>query len=311
MRSSIVDSHCDALLKLWENKNRDYRSSEEIDANFERLKAGNVTVQFFAIFVEPFIKQDQKFQVVMEQVELFYQKVLTVDPAMRHIKQWSDLQHLKEDEIGAVLTLEGVDSIGDDLTKLAILHELGVLSVGLTWNQANLCADGIGEARGAGLTSLGKEVVEFNNKHQILTDVSHLSLKGFWDVMDLAAYPIASHSNARQICDHPRNLYNDQIQALVQKDGYIGLVFYPTFLTTQQSATIKDLLKHIDHMCALGAENCIGFGSDFDGISDHVIGLEHSGNYQTLVNELCKHYSATQVQQFLIDNFARFTKRFM
>ncbi|KHF40470.1 dipeptidase [Halalkalibacter okhensis] len=309
MNKGIIDTHCDALLKLWEQPDRNYLTDANIDANFKRLQAGNVQVQLYAIFVEPFIKQDQKFQVVMEQIEIFYEKVLKSNSKMRHIKKWSDLHLLKEDEIGAVLTLEGVDPIGDDLTKLSILYQLGVISVGLTWNQANLCADGVGETRGAGLTLLGKNLVQMNNVNQVLTDVSHLSINGFWDVMDLAKYPIASHSNARSICDHPRNLYNDQIQALVQKQGYIGLVFCPDFVTSNEQATINDLIKHVDHMCSLGAENHIGFGSDFDGISSKVLGLEHSGVYGNLLEELEKHYSTSQIQKFVRGNFEQLVNR--
>ncbi|MDT8860590.1 dipeptidase [Alkalihalobacillus sp. MEB130] len=308
MRAGIIDSHCDALLKLWEQPERNYVNSPDIDANLERLLAGNVRIQLFAIFVEPFIKQDQKFQVVLEQIDIFFEKVLKASPKIKHIKRWSDLNELKDHELGAILTLEGVDAIGDDVTKLSILHQLGVLSVGLTWNQANLCADGVGEARGAGLSTLGKEVVRLNNRNNVLTDVSHLSIKGFWDVMELAICPIASHSNARQICDHPRNLYNDQISELIKKDGYIGLVFCPDFVTTG-SATIKDLLLHVDHMCSLGGERHIGFGSDFDGISEYIDRLEHSGQYQNLVEELDKHYSTEQVQRFLYGNFKQLTKR--
>ncbi|WP_308017476.1 dipeptidase [Alkalihalobacillus deserti] len=310
MRVGVIDTHCDALLKLWENPNRNYISSAEVDANVNRLVAGDVRVQIFAIFVEPHIKQDQKFQVVLEQIELFHKKVLGSSSLFRHIRNWSELKDLEKGQIGAVLSLEGVDAIGDDLTKLTILHRLGVISIGLTWNQANLVADGVGEPRGAGLTLLGKELVHMNNKNQVLTDVSHLSIHGFWDVMELAAFPIASHSNSRHLCDHQRNLYDDQIQALIEKEGYIGLVFCPAFIkSTERPSTIQDVLNHLDYMCSLGAEHYIGFGSDFDGIIEKVVDLSHSGDYQNLVNELLKYYSSSQVQRFLRGNFEQLIER--
>lgn len=303
--SVIIDTHCDALLKLWEQPNRSFYDSAEIDTNASRLKAGNVQVQLFAIFVEPWIKQEQKFQVVLEQISLFQEKIISPYPFMRHITKWNELDELQDGEIGAVLTLEGLDPIGDDLTKLSILLQLGVLSVGLTWNQANLCADGVREPRGAGLSLLGKEVVELHNKKQILTDVSHLSIQGFWDVIELADYPIASHSNAHKLCAHRRNLLDEQISALVKRDGFIGLVFHPLFLTEKEQATIDDVLRHVEYMCDLGASRHIGFGSDFDGIDVYVDQLKHSGHYGKLVNELEKHYSATVVKGFLGDNFRR------
>lgn len=305
MMAHIIDTHCDALLKLWEKPNESFHHSNDIEANAERLRAGKVKVQFFAIFVEPWVKQEQKFSVVLEQVNLFYEKILKENSQMRHIKNWKELALLEEGEIGAVLTLEGVDAISDDLTKLSILYQLGVLSVGLTWNEANLCADGVGEPRGAGLTLLGKKVVHLNNRNNVLTDVSHLSVNGFWDVIELATHPIASHSNARSVCDHPRNLYNNQIQALLEKNGFIGLVFYPRFLNATDEATIADVLNHLDYLCSLGAERHVGFGSDFDGINHHVDKLSHSGEYVHLVNELTKHYSADQVEGFLSKNIER------
>ncbi|MGM0900966.1 MAG: dipeptidase [Bacillota bacterium] len=300
----IIDLHCDALLKLQEAKGElIFLDAPELDANKERLKSGDVAVQCFAIFIDPDIKQEQKFDAALGQIDLFYREVLGKNPDMVHIKEWSDFDGLVRGQIGAMLTLEGVDAIGNDLSKLHILYQLGVRSVGLTWNNANLAADGAGEPRGAGLTLFGKEIVEFNNEHQILTDVSHLCEKAFWDVMETASYPIASHSNARHLCNHPRNLYGNQARALFQRNGMLHVVFAPQFVTEDANATIQDVVKHIDYFCSLGGEKHIGLGSDFDGISSHVKGLEHAGKYQDLINELLKHFSEEQVRGFAFQNF--------
>jgi membrane dipeptidase len=300
----IIDLHCDALLKLHEAKGElRFLDAPELDANKERLKAGGVAVQCFAIFIDPDIKQEQKFDAALGQIDLFYREVLGKNPDMVHIKDWGDFDSLKDGQIGAMLTLEGVDAIGNDLSKLHILYQLGVRSVGLTWNNANLAADGAGEPRGAGLTLFGKQIVEFNNEHQILTDVSHLCEKAFWDVMETARYPIASHSNARHLCNHPRNLYGNQARALFQRNGMLHVVFVPHFVTEDANATIQDVVKHVDYFCSLGGEKLIGLGSDFDGISSHVKGLEHAGKYQDLTNELLKHFSEEQVRGFAYQNF--------
>lgn len=202
------------------------------------------------------------------------------------------------------MTLEGADAFGNDLIKLRHLYRLGVLSIGLTWNNANLCADGAGEPRGGGLTLLGKEVVKLNNDHQVFTDVAHASVQSFWDIIELAKYPIASHSNARKICDHPRNLYDNQIEAILAKQGLIHIVFHPPFIKeNSDTAMITDLIKHIDHICSLGGVNQIGFGSDFDGIDRVVTGLENASDYPNLINELLKHYSEEQVKGFAYKNF--------
>lgn len=309
---NIIDTHCDALFKLqWNARSQydkkpslDYQNAEELDTNVRRLQQGNVKVQFYAIFIPPEVPENEKWQHALEQVDLFYREVIGKNPNIVHIRSWKDLETLQEEEIGAVLTLEGADPIGNDIVKLRHLFRLGVLSFGLTWNHANLCADGAEEPRGAGLTVWGKEVVKENNRHQVLTDVSHLSVRGFWDVIELADYPFASHSNARTVCDHPRNLYDDQIRALIEKNGTIHVVFYPPFINEgKETAEIADLLRHIEHICSLGGEKHIGFGSDFDGISSRVRRLEHAGQYENFINELLKYYPEETVKGFCYQNF--------
>ncbi|ANU14197.1 Microsomal dipeptidase [Planococcus halocryophilus Or1] len=308
----IFDTHCDALLKLQMAKRNalfhgellNFQQSKELDTNFERLQAGGVKVQFFAIFIHPEFPSDEKWQHALEQIDLFYSEILGNNPLMKHIKNWKDIDSLKPDEIGAVLTLEGADAFGNDLMKLRQLYRLGVLSIGLTWNNANLCADGVGDPRDAGLTLLGKEVVRLNNEHHVFTDVSHLSINGFWDVMELAKFPIASHSNARALCDHPRNLNDQQIKAMFEKSGMIDVVFCPDFINKDsEQATIPDLIRHIDHFCALGGVNNIGIGSDFDGISSYITDLNNASEFPNLINELQKHYSEAEVEGFAYRNF--------
>lgn len=308
----IIDTHCDALLKLqlakrgkfFKDGELDYRNSKHLNTNLENLKTGQTMAQFFAIFIHPEVPAAEKWQHALEQVDLFYTEVLEKNPEIKHIISWKDFDALRDGEIGTVLTLEGADAIGNDLTKLRHLYRLGVLSVGLTWNNANLCADGAGEPRGAGLTLLGKEVVKLNNENHVFTDVSHLTVSGFWDVMDLARYPIASHSNARACCDHPRNLNDEQVKAMIANNGTIHIVFNPPFINYEKvNATIPDLIKHIDHLCSLGGVKHIGFGSDFDGITKFITGLEDAAHYQNLINELLKHYSEDEVKGFAYRNF--------
>ncbi|MBB5173647.1 membrane dipeptidase [Texcoconibacillus texcoconensis] len=294
----IIDLHCDALLKLWEDETRSFRDHPDIETNLIRLQTGGVRIQFFAIFIEPTVPSDQTFHVALSQIDRFYQDVLANNPEIKHIRAWNEINDLEEGEIGAVLTLEGAEAIGNDLMKLRMLYEQGVLSVGLTWNNANLCADGVGEPRGGGLTNLGYEVVNLNNQFHRLTDVSHLSEASFWNVIESADYPVATHSNARAVCEHRRNLYDDQLRALFEKGGFIGIVFNPPFINGQTTASIDEILKHIEHICTIGGENHLAFGSDFDGISYHVDQLEHAGMYDHFINELLKRYSEDRVRKF-------------
>ncbi|MDR6999987.1 dipeptidase [Neobacillus niacini] len=301
---NIIDLHCDALLKLSEGKGRPrFADAPELETNKTRLHTGKVKVQCFAIFIEPDIPSDQKFQEAIQQIDYFYKEVLEKNPDMVQIRNWSDFDNLKLGQIGAMLTLEGVDAIGNDLAKLNILYQLGVRSVGLTWNNANLAADGAGEPRGAGLTHFGKKIVKFHNDHKILTDVSHLCDQAFWDVMEIAKYPIASHSNSRTVCNHRRNLTDEMAEEMFKKGGLIHVVYNPPFVKEEGEATIPDLIKHIDHFCSLGGVKQIGLGSDFDGIAEFITDLENASKSQNLINELLKHYSEEEVKGFAGQNF--------
>jgi membrane dipeptidase len=304
----IIDTHCDALFKIQQSRRRNeplnFTNSPLLNTNLGFLKKGQVQVQFFAIFIMPDVPFDEKWQHALEQIDIFYTDVLGNHPEMRHIKKWEDFEELKDGEIGAVLTLEGADAFGNDLAKLRMLYQLGVLSIGLTWNNANLCADGVGEPRGGGLTELGKEVVLLNNQHGVFTDVSHLSIQAFWDVMETAEYPIASHSNAYELCQHPRNLNDAQIKAMFERDAMIHVVFCPYFINHRRTdASISDLIKHIDYLCEMGGVRHIGLGSDFDGIASYVTDLEDASKHQNLINALLKHFTEDEVKGFASQNF--------
>ncbi|MCM2674623.1 dipeptidase [Alkalicoccobacillus plakortidis] len=301
----VIDTHCDVLLKLWMNPQQSFLDSHHLDVTLNRLIAGGVGVQCFAIFIEPFIKQELKFQAALEQIRLFHQKVIRPFPQMKHIRSWEELNSLKDGEIGAILTLEGMDAVGADEEKHQILIEQGVLSVGLTWNDANLCADGVEESRGAGITDFGRAVIERHNQHKLLTDVSHLSIKSFWDTFEAADYVIASHSNSATICGHQRNLNDEQAQALFKQNRYMGMVFLPKFLTDKEEAGLTDVIRHIEYLCSIGGEKSIGFGSDFDGISSYVHELNHPGCYPALIDALSRYYSDEQIRGFCSENFLR------
>lgn len=301
---NIIDLHCDVLMKLYDAKGKlNFKQAAELDVDIEKLTSGKVIVQAFAIFIDPRIQADEKFQAALDQIYYFYTEVLGKNPQMKLIKNWAEMNALKTGEMGAILTLEGVDAIGNDLKKLTILYELGVRSIGLTWNNANLAADGVGEARGAGLTEFGREIVQFNNAHKIFTDVSHLSEQGFWDVHGEAKYLIASHSNAKAICNHPRNLSDEQATAMFKRKSMIHVVYYPQFVKREGDVKIADLIRHIDHFASLGGVEYIGLGSDFDGIDDKIHRLEDASMHQNLLNELLKYYSEDEVKGFAYQNF--------
>ncbi|SDN35231.1 dipeptidase [Alkalicoccus daliensis] len=307
---NIYDLHCDALLKLQEDRSLNFTDSSNLEVNAERLKKGNVKLQIFAVFIEPEVSADEKFGQALDQIDLFYEKIVKPHPFIKHITQWEQVNELKDGEIGAVLSLEGADAFGNDLGKWRILNYLGVISLGLTWNNANLCADGVGELRGAGLSRLGREVVLLNNSRGILTDVSHLSLQGFWDVMEIADYPVATHSNARGLFEHPRNLNDNQLKALFEAGGLVGVVFNPPFIGNNYNDTsVSEFIEHIAYMLKLGGENSVALGSDFDGIETHVVELSNASEHQNLVKILQDRFGNELTEKICWKNAHRFFEK--
>jgi membrane dipeptidase len=307
-RMRIIDSHCDLLSKMLLDPTINFNCIQpEVAVNLPRLQQVNMALQFFAIYI-PEKVDGMRFEPILECIDLFYQKI-AANPAIAFIQSREDLEKsVHEKKIGALLTLEGVEGLMGSLRNLRIAYYLGVRCIGITWNYANWAADGVMEARNGGFSIKGKRFVKECNKLGILLDVSHLAEAGFWQLMEMSQEPVlASHSNTFELCPHPRNLSNEQIKSIISNNGMIGLTFVPWFVKSHDPQ-ISDILRHIDHICSLGGENHIGFGSDFDGIDTFVPKLEHVGQYDFLVNELSKKYAASFVEKLVFKNWMLFLK---
>ncbi|WP_225442782.1 dipeptidase [Paenibacillus lycopersici] len=303
-----ADFHCDVLWKLLEDPTLSFIRDDQnkLDVTLPRLKHAGATFQTFAIYVPE--RMEKTMAPILQIIDLFYRKVL-VSPEMTFIRTGSDIEALerKPGAIGAMLSLEGADGLQGDPAMLRILFRLGVRAAGLTWNHANWAADGALEARGGGLTKKGRAIVEECNRLGILLDVSHLCDRAFWDMLNVSSRPIiASHSNCRSHCPHPRNLSDDQIKALLAQGGLIGVTYVPQFVSAGVSAGIADVLRHIERICEFGGERQLMFGSDFDGIERYVDGLTHPGELHRLQDALLARYPETLVKAFFERNAMAF-----
>jgi len=307
----VADLHADVICKLLEHPNQQWNGAgadEVFDATPGRLKDGGVALQVFPLYVPEGMSLEPA--TLLRAAELFWSEVLTV-PGLKLIRRGSEIEPaLESGRIGAIFSLEGADALRGEIWALQLLHRLGLRLLGPTWNNANWACDGALEPRGGGLTKAGKQLVKTCAALGILIDVSHLSERGFWDVADMAAGPyFASHSNSRVLRDHPRNLTDDQIKTLIAASGLVGLTFVPWFLTASEPASLSDVLRHVEHVCQLGGAASLAFGSDFDGISRYVSGLEHPGRYPELVNALLRYYPENLVKGFMADNAIRYFTR--
>lgn len=302
----IWDLHCDVLSKMMIHPELTFDNESKLDVTAGRLAAGGVQLQAFAIYI-PQAWNGRPFEAVLASIDAFSQRIASRCD-MLPIRTKKDIETLLqpgEKRVGALLTLEGAEGLEGNFAYLRLAYELGVRTIGLTWNDANWAADGVREPRGGGFTTAGRKLVAECDRLGLPLDVSHLSMKAFWELLELSAEaPIASHSNARAICDHPRNLTNEQIRAIIAAGGRIGITFVPYFLRGDgREATIDDVLRHLDYICGLGGAEYVGFGSDFDGIDRWVNGLEQPARYERLAEEIEKRFTIDQTEGFLRRNW--------
>ena len=163
---------------------------------------------------------------------------------------------------------------------------------------------------GGGLSELGVQVVEELDRLGIIVDVSHLSDAGFWDLMDVARGPvIASHSNSRAVCDHPRNMTDEMIQALADRGGVMGMNFAPDFVHPTKP-NVETVADHMDHIIGLVGPSHIGLGSDFDGIRSTPVGLEDVTRAPNITVELVRRsYPEEDIRKILGGNHLRLIKQ--
>ena len=266
----IVDAHTDALLHALRGRDLLARTSQG-HVDLPRLLEAGVTLQVFALWAPREAGPAGYLAHALRQVASFWQAVDRSSGRLRPIRSRQELDGLVPGAgvVGGLLSIEGGEILQGSLEMVEIFHRLGVRALGLTWNHRNELADGcLDPEAGGGLTRFGREVVRACEARGWVLDVSHLSERGFWDLMETAQGPvIASHSNAHAVHPHPRNLRDEQLVALAQKGGVVGLNFYPGFLTHEARGTLQDLVRHAIHIAQVIGPEHLGLGSDFDGIS--------------------------------------------
>jgi membrane dipeptidase len=304
-----MDGHCDVLSKMWRNlkDHSFYDPRSRLDSSYHHLKEALVALQVFAIWVPDSVPRENRLSVALKQVDLFYEQIIRKEEAVHFVGSKQALKKCAPDRMGALLAMEGADALHGELAFLRLFFRLGVRQLGLTWNHANEVADGIEEERNGGLTNFGKKVITEMERLGMILDVSHLSVRGFWEVMESDLPVLASHSNCRKIAPHPRNLEDEQIEALIRKGGLIGITFVPSFTyPCEKEATIDHLLLHIEHVCSLGGERNLCFGSDFDGIRLKIKNLHNYRDIYWLKEALLRRYPESLVRKWAWENACAF-----
>jgi len=322
-KSIVVDTHCDTLKCLFNEFTKprdsmwDYRgdigmgprsSLGHIDV--PRMIDGGVTCQVFAISSERSRTPAYPLRTALLMIDRFY-KECDVIPELAPVKSYQEIiDAKKKGKAAGLLSIEGADVIEGRIEMIGVFHRLGVRMVGLVHSLRNQLADGVTDRRtGGGLSELGVQTVEELDLLGMIIDVSHLNDEGFWDVLEHTKNPvIASHSNSRKVCNHPRNMTDAMITALAENNGVMGMNFAPAFVHPEE-ATLEGVVDHIDHIVDLVGPDHVGLGSDFDGIPYTPKGLEDVSKIPDITRELVNRgYEKDDIEKILGRNHLRLIK---
>ena len=263
----MIDLHCDTIMQLLDHPDSGdlYRNTWKID--IEKLQKAHSKVQDFALFInlgetnDPYGRYEEMRNLCTTQIHLYGEHI-------QHVLSYQDVKSVYESgKIGALMSIEEGGVLGGDLDKLKQAYKDGVRLITLTWNYPN----GLGEPhcgeQHKKLTPKGIEFVEAMQDLGIIVDCSHLNDAGTEQLGDILDVPfVASHSNAREVTAHTRNLPDNLIKLIANKGGVIGLNFAQSFLGTSPVSRIEDIVKHGLYLINKGGEDVVALGTDFDGI---------------------------------------------
>lgn len=233
--------------------------------HLDRFKEGGLTGGIFVIWTDPPYDKNPTERLI-QSVKAMSCELWESRNILKVIYNSNDFyEALKEDKIAVMLGLEGLSSIEDDIESLYTLYQLGFRHASLTWNEQNELATGVRGDENRGLTEKGKRVIKIINELGMILDVSHVNERTFWDIVHETEYPfIASHSNAKALCDVPRNLSDRQIKVIGERKGLVGLNAFNEFISLEPvTKTIDYFINHIEHVVNLIGIDSVALGFDF------------------------------------------------
>ena len=339
------DGHNDVLLKLLYSKDKNkiknfFSGNDYCHIDFPKIRSSNFVGGFFAIFVSDIepkddffskmnqpsydfdlpkkISQEFAFSSTMQMIEILNNIIHQSNEEVILCTTGSKIkQSIKDNKVAVILHIEGAEAIDKDFKSLDILYNLGLRSIGLVWSRQNIFATGVpfsypsSPDRGDGLTSRGKDLVRLCDNKNILIDLSHLNEKGFWDVAGLSKQPLmATHSNAHFLTNHSRNLTDEQLKAIKDSNGIVGVNFATAFLRDdgqmKEDTNLNYILYHCEHLMKYLGEERVAIGSDFDGavVPLDIKNLAGISNLKNFMN--AKGYSKTLIEKIFFKNWINF-----
>lgn len=306
----LFDLHCDTLT-VCSGSGKELREND-LHISLSRMPAGSCWGQTFAIFVPDDLRGEAAVEFYHKNVAFFREQMAKNADRILPASTFTEIEAaFAAGKFAAILSVEGGAALGGEIDRIDELRADGVRMLTLTWNGENELGSGSDTKKG--LTDFGRAAVRRMEDAGILVDVSHLNDQGFADLTRIARKPfIATHSNSRAVCDHPRNLTDEQFCTIRDMGGLVGINYYRFFIREDgTSADITDLIAHIDHFLALGGEDILCCGSDFDGaeIPPYLNSIDKVANLHAAL--LAHGIDEEVIQKILFENVHRFFNKYL
>ncbi|MBR3961413.1 MAG: membrane dipeptidase [Clostridia bacterium] len=297
----IIDLHCDTLHRIANTDGYTYLNNDGCISE-SRLLTGGYCAQCFAIYTPPDMNGEKAFEHFNSSLNLFHSQVAAAPHTMQAANAAEVEKACSNRKVAALLTVENAEFLSGDLDRLQLLSDNGIRILGLVHNKENCLAYPAAEKNNLPLKPFGAEVVYALENSDIYIDVSHLNLSGFWNLAQISHRPIiATHSAAKALLEHRRNLSDEQIRAIAQSGGIIGVPFYGKFLNGTDSTTAEDIIRHLRHLIKIGGEECAAIGTDFDGMTTRLF-IKDAADMQFFAEALIKAFGFHKVEKICYKN---------
>ena len=294
----LIDGHNDYPWALREhNAGRDLDTLDirmpqpKLHTDIARLRQGGVGGQFWSVYIPATIQGPAAIRATLEQIDVVHRMMRKYPDTFELATTAADIERIfKSGRIASLIGMEGGHSIDNSLAALRMFHAIGARYMTLTHSTNVRWADsGTDKPVANGLTVFGEEVVREMNRLGMLVDLSHTSPDTMRDAIRVSAAPVIfSHSDARALNDHGRNVPDDVLALLRANGGIVMVTFVPGFLRADGKATLADVANHMDHIRKVAGPDHVGIGGDFDGITAVPAGLEDVSKYPALTMELLR-----------------------
>ncbi len=316
----LIDGHNDFPWALREhNAERDLNKLDirmhqpKIHTDIPRLREGGVGAQFWSVYVPADLQGPAAVLATLEQIDVVHRMVRKYPDTFELAMTAGDIERIfKAGRIASLIGMEGGHAIDNSLAALRMFYATGARYMTLTHSSNVAWADsGTDMPKLGGLSTFGEEVVREMNRLGMMVDLSHTSPETMIDAIRVSEAPVVfSHSDARALNDHRRNVPDEVLRLLPENGGIVMVTFVPGFLTKDGKATLEDAANHIDHVRKVAGSDHVGIGGDFDGISTVPAGLEDVSKYPALTAELLRRgWEETDVRKALGLNALRVLSR--